>query len=326
MIWRVGTWIYIVTEICFSPVRNPIFIKKFAVRTNLYYIPILCLTAQTYRTRMSSVTCQVINALDSQPVAGLESILRCLSHKTTHDACTFRGSTGLDGGVHWWHPSNDFPSRKLEHLLEELGEDNSVWQIGFDTGGFFGVAGTCWPVVDVNFNLIPDKSLEPCQSYHIKLIVGPYGYETDLSLRPYVTSAVTYNVPSGSQTPPSTPIAPEIQITLSTPTELQEPSPSANPISLDVNSNADGATSENAAAANVATREILSQFQRNVLKQHFASEKYITTETASQLSSYLGLRRQKVQAWFCQQRWRNRRADSKRNAEQTCFLHRSYSI
>jgi hypothetical protein len=107
---------------------------------------------------MSSITCQVINSLNNHPLAGLEAMLRCLSHRTTYNTRKFRGCTDFDGEVHQWYSASKSQSSKLDHLLEEIRKEISIWQVGFDTGRFFGIDNTCWPVVEANFNLIPGKS------------------------------------------------------------------------------------------------------------------------------------------------------------------------
>ena len=264
---------------------------------------------------MSGITCQVINSLNNQPVVGLQTLLRCLSHRTTYDPRTFKGRTELDGEVHYWHSSDKFQSYKPEQLLEEIGGNRSVWQVGFDTGRFFGVESTCWPAIEVNFNLIPGKFSEPYQSYHVKLFIKPYGYETGLSLRPFARAASEYRDPSGIQTPSPTLMQAGVEIIPATRGELEVQTALAIPTSLNVQAlrvDPERGTSKVTPAKRRAPNQYLSEFQRNVLAAHYAFDQYPNLETVLQLSTYLGVRKKKIQSWFSSQRCRNGISKSKK--------------
>jgi 5-hydroxyisourate hydrolase-like protein (transthyretin family) len=170
---------------------------------------------------MSSITCQVINSPNNHPVAGLQVMLRCLGHGAIQDTREFSGCTDFEGEIQRWHPANDSYSLNLDDVLEKFGERCSVWQVSFDTGQFFGVDKTCWPVVKASFNLIPGNPWEPRQSYHVRLFLGPYEYKTDLSLRPFVPPPSEH-----AQSGIYTLLATAIQAGPAAPSEVLSPQPS----------------------------------------------------------------------------------------------------
>ena len=236
---------------------------------------------------MSSITCQVITALNNHPVAGLQVSLRCLDPEFPQK---FRGCTNFDGELQRWHPATGRQSLKVEHVLEKFGEKSSVWQVSFDTWHFFGAEKTCWPAVEVTFNLIPENSCAPRQAYHLGVVLGSYEYQTGLSLRPLTPSRIEH-AQYGINTPPATPILSAV------------PDPSNLALQPQVSEVINKRKSP----------ERLSELQRDVLLSHYSVEQYPDEETLCKLSANLGIKRQKIKAWFCRRRYRNGVAKFKKN-------------
>jgi hypothetical protein len=112
---------YIVAEIYLS--KTLLFNYPFKESQSLFIFQTYTPTCQI---KMSSITCQVINSLNNRLATGLQSMLRCLSHRTTYNPCTFKGRTDFDSKVHQWYPSEDVLSHKLDDLLKKIGENSSV--------------------------------------------------------------------------------------------------------------------------------------------------------------------------------------------------------
>ncbi|KAH8585635.1 hypothetical protein B0O99DRAFT_487463, partial [Bisporella sp. PMI_857] len=110
------------------------------------------------------ITCQIIDAQTGKPAAGMQVVLRPLkdSHKM------FSSCTNFNGQVTRWDLCNK--QSLAQYLKAEIGNNDSAWQIGFDTGRYFGRANTYWPVMDVNFYLWSGES------FHMSILMGKSDY------------------------------------------------------------------------------------------------------------------------------------------------------
>jgi hypothetical protein len=114
-------------------------------------------------------------------------------------------------------------------------------------------------------------------------------------------------------------IQPEVEIIPATPDE-PEVHALATPTSLNVQALRVGperGTTKITPAKKRAPNQYLSKSQRNVLAAHYAFDQSPNIETVLQLSTYIGVRKRKIQSWFSSQRCRNGISKSKRGSEVT---------
>ncbi|KAH8595162.1 hypothetical protein B0O99DRAFT_623354 [Bisporella sp. PMI_857] len=121
---------------------------------------------------MATITCRVINAQTGKPAAGMQVLLRPLNDSRK----IFSSSTDSNGQVKRW---NLCSGQSLDHYLRtEVANSHSAWQIGYDTGRFFGPSNTSWPVMDVNFYLWSGGS------FHMSILIGKYDFRVIRTLKP----------------------------------------------------------------------------------------------------------------------------------------------
>ncbi|KAH8600127.1 hypothetical protein B0O99DRAFT_611799 [Bisporella sp. PMI_857] len=121
---------------------------------------------------MATITCRVINAQTGKPAAGMQVLLRPLNNSRK----MFSSSTDLNGQVIRWNLCSE---QSLDHYLRTgVANSDSAWQIGFDTGRFFGPTNTSWPVMDVNFYLWSGGS------FHMSIAIGKCDFRVIRTLKP----------------------------------------------------------------------------------------------------------------------------------------------
>jgi len=120
------------------------------------------------------ISCHVLDTLTGRPAPGMSVTLST----TEFPELSFVASTNSDGRIATWgHPiststagADDIKTNNL--TVEVLLEEESIWKLRFDTGGYYGEGKTFWPFVDLTF--VVKKS----QHYHVPLLLGPYSYTT----------------------------------------------------------------------------------------------------------------------------------------------------
>lgn len=87
----------------------------------------------------------------TKPLAGLEARLRCVSHETALDCNTFRACTTPDGQITRWNFLGEGRDVSVAQFVQACADDESVWQLAFDTRAYFGPLG--WPLVQIYLRL-----------------------------------------------------------------------------------------------------------------------------------------------------------------------------
>ena len=120
------------------------------------------------------ITCHVLDTLTGRPAPGMSVTLSTAKYPEL----SFAASTNTDGRISTWgHPISTSPagtdSVKTDNLnVELILEEDSIWKLRFDTGGYYGERNTFWPFVDLTFVVKKE------QHYHVPLLLGPYSYTT----------------------------------------------------------------------------------------------------------------------------------------------------
>lgn len=136
------------------------------------------------------ITCHVLDTTTGRPGPNIDVKLFC----TTIPDIVFSSKTNDDGRIANWENTQG-PNGKVGSLVETKGgvsktikfiieeyaakEDtpqcplgSSIWKLQFDTGSYYGVTNTFFPVVELTF-LVKEG-----EHFHVPLLLGPYSFTT----------------------------------------------------------------------------------------------------------------------------------------------------
>jgi len=107
----------------------------------------------------------------------------CTLTCATSPTIAFTSVTNTDGRIANWE--SELPASGTPHSIASLIKEQaekvgggivekgaSVWQIRFNTGAYYGVGKTFWPVVELTF------FVKEGEHFHVPLLIGPYSYTT----------------------------------------------------------------------------------------------------------------------------------------------------
>lgn len=117
------------------------------------------------------ITCHVLDTTSGRPAKDLNVLLKC----TGLPDFEFTGTTNNDGRImHWAHTLGTKSIKELiaQDLEQQSSTPRSIWQLTFNTGDYYGLDKTFWPVVQLSFIVTAD------QHYHVPLLLGPFSYTT----------------------------------------------------------------------------------------------------------------------------------------------------
>ena len=121
------------------------------------------------------ITCHVLDTTTGRPGASISVELTCLSSPSQ----TFQGTTNSDGRITKW--TSPVAQDTIQSLIESQGEgsqDRSVpagsssWKLKFQTGEYYGITKTFFPVVELTF-LVKEG-----EHFHVPLLLGPHSFTT----------------------------------------------------------------------------------------------------------------------------------------------------
>ena len=169
-----------------SPTSSPSLLCRESDTVNYLLVTAhfkCCLTEPTFSTlnatadyyRMAAITCHVIDTCTNRPAAGMQVLLRCFCFSSYSNRSIVKARTTSDGAVTQWYPVGE----DLEYMFDRFvpaarGHLDTVWQMRFDSGNYFGQGNTYWPFVNVDFHVQSREQL------HITLYIGPYEYKAIL--------------------------------------------------------------------------------------------------------------------------------------------------
>lgn len=129
------------------------------------------------------ITCHVLDTTTGRPGASISVTLSPLSSPSSN----FTAKTNSDGRVANWTISNsssspnyDSAGKAITALIKDLGSQkqenvpsgSSLWKVRFETGEYYGVEKTFFPVVELTF-LVKEG-----EHFHVPLLLGPYSFTT----------------------------------------------------------------------------------------------------------------------------------------------------
>lgn len=242
---------------------------------------------------MASITCEVIDARDGRPVMGMQVMLKSVNQPDNKKR-SFKGRTAFDGQVHLWYPEGDKDRLMLDDLIQSLAllpDHRSMWQMGFDTLGFFGPEVSCWPVLDVLFYLTWRESW----TYHVSVVLGPYDYKTSVTMRPIMHTG--HFVHRRGQQPQEKQLEDYDEI-MAGQTQGETIPENHNRV------------------PHKRTKQLLTPQQRTILRQEYAITAYPGPLEYNRISSDLGISKKKVRTWYASERARDRHAHVLASQEQ----------
>ena len=135
------------------------------------------------------ITCHVLDTTTGRPAPSINVKLTCLSIPDI----IFCASTNADGRVTTWS-STQGPSGSegafvqerggvpatLNYMIRHYGAEGatglpagkSTWKLNFDTGSYYGLEHTFFPMVELSF-LVKEG-----EHFHVPLLLGPYSFTT----------------------------------------------------------------------------------------------------------------------------------------------------
>jgi len=128
------------------------------------------------------ITCHVLDTTTGRPAVNVLVELSCASFDSS---TTFSSTTNVDGRISNWTPPSNSPSSKsrdlIQNIIAECGsregtgacpEGSSIWKLAFNTGAYYGVDKTFFPIVELTF------LVKKGEHFHVPLLLGPYSYTT----------------------------------------------------------------------------------------------------------------------------------------------------
>ena len=126
------------------------------------------------------ITCHVLDTTTGRPGASIDVTLTPLLAPTL----SFNAQTNSDGRVANWSSSSNTATttagQQIASLIKQYGAEkhegvpagSSLWKVRFETGRYYGVEKTFFPVVDLTF-LVKEG-----EHFHVPLLLGPYSFTT----------------------------------------------------------------------------------------------------------------------------------------------------
>lgn len=119
----------------------------------------------------AQITCHVLDTTLGRPAKDLNVILKCAGLPDYE----FAGTTDNDGRIMQWAHTSGVKSIKeliALDLEQQASTPRSIWQLTFNTGDYYGLDNTFWPMVQLSFIVTAD------QHYHVPLLLSPFSYTT----------------------------------------------------------------------------------------------------------------------------------------------------
>lgn len=134
------------------------------------------------------ITCHVLDTTTGRPAPNITVKLIC----TVQPEIVFEGKTNADGRIANWENTQEPGDGEtttyvqlrggvhsalnfmIAHNTRSVHSDvsTSVWKLQFDTGAYYGLENTFFPVVELTF------LVEEGEHYHVPLLLGPYSFTT----------------------------------------------------------------------------------------------------------------------------------------------------
>ena len=118
------------------------------------------------------ITCHVLDTTTGRPAVNMAVTLSC----STVEDFQYEAKTDDDGRITKWEVPRDLVG--ISEMIEQQMDTGmnppgiTVWQLTFDTGGYYGYDKTFWPTVQISF------MVKEGEHYHVPLLLGPYSYTT----------------------------------------------------------------------------------------------------------------------------------------------------